>query len=357
MKEALALAERGRGAAHPNPFVGAVLVRNNAIIARGAHDYFGGPHAEVSAIRRIPANRVKGSTLYVTLEPCSHFGKTPPCADLIISCGIRRVVIGSKDPNPLVCGRGIRRLKAAGVEVTEGVMEKEAAALNKDFAFWIRRKRPYVTVKAAQSLDGKIATRAGRSKWITGIAARRFGHRLRSRHDAVLVGLNTVLADNPRLDARLADTRRDPIRIVLDSFLRSPLSSRFLKGAPRERIWVVTTRKAPPARIRAMEKKAVVIVAKEKNPGRIDWNDLLARLGRRGLVNLLIEGGAKTIGSAFSQKVVREVYFFVAPIIIGGRDAPGSVGDPGIRFLKEAPRLRSMQTEYIGGDLLIRGEL
>ena len=236
MKRALNLARKGQGFVHPNPLVGAVLVKNNKIIGEGAHERFGGPHAEVNAIRRA-AQSPAGATLYITLEPCAHTGKTPPCTDLILKSNIKRVVVGAKDPHPLVSGKGLRILRNKGVRVETGVLEKEAAAMNRDFNYWVRRKVPYVIAKVAQSLDGKIATKRGQSQWITGEEARRYGHGLRAASDAILVGVNTILRDDPRLSVRLGKGRgainRAPTKVILDSRLRTPLRARiFSKDSP-----------------------------------------------------------------------------------------------------------------------------
>ena len=356
MKRALELALAGRGKAHPNPLVGAVIVKRGKIIGEGAHERFGQSHAEVNAIlssRQDP----KGATLYVNLEPCAHFGQTPPCTDLLIESKIQRVVIGMKDPNPFVHGRGIRQLKRAGLEVTCGVLEREAQELNRDFSHWMLRHTPYVIVKAAQSLDGKIATWAGDSKWITEKKSRVLSHELRASSDAILVGVNTILKDNPRLDTRLASIQRYPIKIVLDSFLRTPLSARIFSKKSRNRVIIVTTSRAGQKQWTRLERKAEVLLVPEKKKGFIDWKMLLRELGERGIVNLLIEGGGEVIGSAIREKIAHELYVFVAPKIIGGRGSVSAVGGEGVRFLKEAAHIRDLKVEPIGRDLLLRGKL
>ncbi len=356
MKRALELAETGRGKVHPNPLVGAVLVKRGRVIAEGAHERFGQSHAEVNAIlssREDP----KGAVLYCNLEPCAHFGKTPPCTDLILESKIRRVVVAMKDPHPLVCGRGLRILKRAGIEVVTGVLEKEAQELNKDFCHWAVHGTPYVTVKAAQSLDGKIATWTGDSKWITEKKSRVRSHELRATSDAVLVGVNTILKDNPRLDTRLASVRRYPVKVVLDSFLRTPSSARIFSGRTRNRVLIVTTSRAPQKQWTRLEKKAEVLLVREKKKGFIDWKTLLRELGSRGIVNLLIEGGGEVIGSAIRERVAHELYVFVAPRIIGGKESVSSVGGEGPRLLKQAAHIRGLTVENIGRDLLFRGRL
>ncbi len=354
MKRALELAELGRGKAHPNPLVGAVLVKRGKIIGEGAHERYGQSHAEVNAIFSCKADP-KGATLYVNLEPCAHFGKTPPCTDLILASKLRRVVVGMKDPNRFVAGRGLKVLKKAGVEVDCGVLEDEARELNRDYCHWVVHQRPYVIVKAAQSLDGKIATSTGDSKWITEKKSRIFSHELRASSDAILVGVNTILKDDPRLDTRLASIQRYPVKVVLDSFLRTPSKARIFSKTSRNRVVLVTTKRAPQKQWTRLEKKAEIMLVPEKKKGFIDWNALLGELGSRGIVNLLIEGGGEVIGSAIREKIVHEMVVFVAPKIIGGKSSISAVGGEGIQFLKEAANLRDLKAEPIGGDLLLRG--
>ena len=354
MKRAIVLAQAGRGKAHPNPLVGAVLVRGGKILSEGAHERYGQSHAEVNAIFS-SGRDPKGATLYVNLEPCAHFGKTPPCTDLILASKISRVVIGMKDPNPFVAGRGIRILKKAGIRVTLGVLEKEALELNRDYAHWVIHRTPYVLVKAAQSLDGKIATSTGDSQWITEKKSRVFSHELRASSDAILVGVNTILRDDPRLDTRLASIQRYPVKIVLDSFLRTPSSARLFSKTSRDRVLLVTTQRAAQKQWTRLERKAEVLLVPEKKKGFIDWKFLLKELGERGIVNLLVEGGGEVIGSAIREKIVHEMVVFVAPKIIGGKSSVSSVGGEGAQFLKEAANLHDLRAEPIGRDLLIRG--
>lgn len=356
MRRALELAELGRGKVHPNPLVGAVLVQKNRVIGEGFHERFGEGHAEVDAIFNSAVNP-KGATLYCNLEPCAHFGKTPPCTDLILASKIRRVVIGMKDPNPLVSGRGIRQLRKAGIEVVLGVCQKEAEELNRDFSHWITKKTPYVIVKAAQSLDGKIATATGDSKWITEKESRAFSHELRASCDAILVGVNTILKDNPRLDARLSSIKKIPLKIVMDSFLKTPLSARIFMGRSRNKVMIVTTPRASTKRLAKLECRAEVLVVPEKKRGFVDWKSLLRVLGERGIVSILVEGGGAVIGSAIREKVVNEIYVFVAPKIIGGSQSISSVGGDGIRFLKQATHIKNLEIERLGRDILVRGRL
>ncbi|MBI4352734.1 MAG: bifunctional diaminohydroxyphosphoribosylaminopyrimidine deaminase/5-amino-6-(5-phosphoribosylamino)uracil reductase RibD [Candidatus Omnitrophica bacterium] len=359
MRRAIGLARRGVGRVHPNPLVGAVVVKGGRIIGEGAHEKFGGPHAEVCAIGSAKANPA-GSTLYVTLEPCDHFGKTPPCTDFILQKGVRKVVVAAKDPNPLVSGKGLRRLRKKGVRVVTGVLEKEALELNKDFRHWIRKRMPYVTVKVAQSLDGKIATRTGLSRWITGREARLWGHQLRAFSDAVLVGVNTLLKDDPRLDVRLPKGREGrqsaPARVVLDSSLRTPPQARLFSKGTRGPVILAVTKKAAKKRIGLFKGKAEILWVKEKG-GRVDLRSLFEMLGKRGIVRVLIEGGGETIASAFAERLVQEAYFLIAPKILGGRKAAPSVGGKGAGTLKEALSLDKVEARFLGKDLLVHGSI
>ncbi len=346
MRRALAIAEKGSGFVHPNPLVGSVIAVGKKILSEGFHERFGEAHAEVHAIRRlknIPAN----ASLYTTLEPCTHFGKTPPCVDLILQKKIKRVVIGSKDPNPLVSGRGSRCLKKFGVTVVTGVLEKEAEALNRDFKQWILKKIPYVTVKIAQSLDGKIATRTGESRWITGEKARQFSHKLRAKADAVLVGVNTVLKDDPQLNVRLGRATHQPVKIILDARLRTGLSAKiFSYSSGSGKILIFTTSRAPLKKRKLLSKKAEVIIVKEKPKGYVDWKQTLQILGQKGIVNLLIEGGHEVLMSAFGAGIVNEAYFFVAPKVIGLN-----------KRLAKAWSFREKEWTVMGDDFLFHGVL
>ena len=335
--------------------VGAVLVKNNKIIGEGAHIKFGGPHAEINAIQNAKSSP-KEATLYISLEPCAHFGKTPPCVDAILENKIRKVVVGAKDPNPFVRGKGIRILKKRGIEVISGVLEKEATELNRDFNYWIQKKIPYVVVKAAQSLDGKIATLAGQPRWITGDPARKFSHILRAQSDAVLVGVNTILKDKPRLNVRGVSDAGAPTKIILDSRLRTPVNARIFSKQSAGRVILAVTRKAPQTRVRLFRKNAQVLVINEKK-GKVDLVLLLKILGKMGIIHILIEGGGETINSALSAKLVNEAYFFIAPKIVGRKDALDATSGANLVFLKQAAYLRRWTAGYVGNDLLIRGIL
>lgn len=333
IKIALGLAGKAKGMTSPNPCVGAVIVKGGRIVGRGYHRFAGGPHAEIYALRQA-GKKAEGATLYVSLEPCSHYGRTPPCVDAIISAGVRRVVAAIKDPNPVNNGKGLRILRRNGVKADAGVLEAEARLLNEDFIKYITRKMPFVAVKAAQSLDGKIATRTGDSKWITGLEARRFAHKLRSEVDAIIVGAGTVLKDDPLLTVRLKGIKvKQPLRIVLAGNSKIPHKSRIFNS-----------------------KGGGVIIARTKEKGgRVDIRAFLKELAKMEITSVLIEGGGETIASAFEAGVVDKVYFFIAPKVIGGRGAVTSVEGEGIEKAGKAIGLKRTSFRKIGDDLLIEG--
>jgi diaminohydroxyphosphoribosylaminopyrimidine deaminase/5-amino-6-(5-phosphoribosylamino)uracil reductase len=340
MRRAIRLAARGRGRVHPNPMVGAVLVRGGRVVGEGFHTRFGRAHAEAEAIRRA-GQRARGSTLYVNLEPCAHWGKTPPCVDAIVQAGVRRVVAAMRDPNPLVAGKGFSALRRKGVRISSGFLAREARQLNRAFLTWMRKGRPYVTLKAAASLDGLAATRTGESKWITGASARAEGHRLRGSADAVAVGVNTVLKDNPSLRAH--GKGNEPVRVIFDSRLQTPIGSQVLKGTPVT--WLMATRGAPIRRVRRFEKKGATVWRLPGNAaGEVDIMAALTLLAREGIAHLLVEGGPTLQRSFLEAGVVDEVAWFVAPVILGQA-----------RHLKEALRLKDVRVKRLGLDVGIRG--
>lgn len=353
---ALKLAERGRERVSPNPMVGTVIVKNGQIVGKGYHTKAGLPHAEIKALKDA-GSRAKDATLYTNLEPCCHFGRTPPCADRIIKAGIRQVVAGIVDPNPLNSGKGFVRLRQAGVKVKTGILKKEAERLNETFIKFITRKEPFVIVKVGMSLDGKIATKKGESRWITGERARDYVHQLRREVDAVLVGLNTVLVDDPLLTVRGKGKRKKekarPVRIVMDSLAKISLRAKVLTEQPQTMI--ATTRSAPKSRIRALERKGVRVLTVPSKERRVDLAKLTKQLGSLGITSLLIEGGGEIIASAFSSRVVDKVLIFIAPKIIGGRDAPTPVDGEGVSEISKAVPLRSVTTRWFADDLLIEG--
>lgn len=351
MRRALELARHGLGCVHPNPMVGAVLVKEGRIIGEGYHSRCGEPHAEVIAIRNASED-VVGATIYVTLEPCSHHGRTPPCADLLIEKGIARVVVGCLDPNPLVAGRGIRKLLDAGICVSTGILERECQKLNEVFFHYILTERPYVVMKTAMSLDGKIATVSGQSQWITGEAARADVQKLRAQYTGIMVGVETVLSDDPRLTCRL-NPCQNPVRIIADSKLRIPLAAKVLENQHDNPTILATTDLSPPEKRLALEQLGAKVVICNPKDGRVDLADLMDRLGNAGIDSLLLEGGAALNGAALEQGIVQKVISYIAPLLIGGAMAKTPIGGPGFADLAKAPRLSIDQIERIGDDIKI----
>ena len=357
MRRALRLARRGYGTTSPNPMVGAVLVKRGKVIGRGWHRRAGGPHAEVEALRDAErrGHRTRGAALYVTLEPCCTHGRTPPCTDAIIAAGIKRVVVAATDPNPAHAGRGFRILKSAGLEVGHGVLAEEATRLNESFNHWIVHRTPFVTVKAAMTLDGKIATARGESKWITGEKARAFGMKLRQGSDAILVGVNTVLADNPSLTrrGRGASSIR---RFILDARARTPLDAQVVTDEFAAHTTIVVTRAASARKVAALSQRTRVLVATGRD-GKINLRWLLKKLGSENMTSLLVEGGGEVNASFLLEGLAQRVVFFYAPKILGGRDAIKAVGGEGILKMSDAIRLRDVEWRRLGPDLLLTARL
>jgi diaminohydroxyphosphoribosylaminopyrimidine deaminase/5-amino-6-(5-phosphoribosylamino)uracil reductase len=355
MDLAFDLAESGRYSVSPNPMVGAVLVRGGRVVGKGFHERAGGAHAEIAAIARAGA-RARGADLYVTLEPCSHFGRTPPCADAIVSAGVRRVVAAAEDPNPLVQGRGLAALRRGGVGVLDAGPSRRLRAQrqNEKFRVWIGERRPFVTAKWASTLDGKTATASGRSRWITGKEARERGLLLREEHDAILVGARTVILDDPRLTRRLEKNRVTAHwRIVLDGRLRVPENARLFRRP--DRVILVTARSAShPAARRLASRGLLVWSLPGARPGHVSIPLLLTKLARHGIASLLVEGGAATLWEFFRARRVDRVALLLAPRILGGRAAPGGVGGDGFS-LAATPRLEQIEVERLGHDLLVTG--
>ena len=348
MRLALELAHKGEGETNPNPIVGAVVVKDGRIVGEGYHHRFGGPHAEVFALDEA-GDEAHGATLYVTLEPCSHHGKTPPCTERIIAAKIARVVIACRDPNPLVNGHGIERMRAAGIEVTEGVLEEEARRANEIFFKFITTGRPFVQLKLAESLDGKIATRTGDAKWISGADSRVEVHCLRRRFAAILVGVGTAIADDPRLNVRHV-AGKDPLRIVLDGRGRIPLAATLLCGEGRTIVVTATMAREKEAALLALGAEVWRLPEKE---GCVALPAFLRRLGEEKIDSLLVEGGGETAAAFLEADLVDKVAFFIAPILIGGRAATPAIGGAGAEQVSEALHLRRIEIERIGEDLLV----
>ncbi len=358
MRSALVLARKGAGRVSPNPMVGALVVRGKRVIGSGYHRMFGGSHAEVHALRRA-GDRARGADLYVTLEPCSHHGKTPPCVDQVIASGIKRVFIGQVDPNPLVRGRGIRRLRAAGIEVMTGVLRTECAALNEAFSKHVTTGLPLVVLKAAMTLDGRIATRTGDSRWISCEQSRRLVHRLRADADAVMVGIGTVAADDPRLNVRLGRKRmRDPLRIVVDSRLRiDPGCNLLSSGLAAGTLIVCGTRSVSSPKAEMVRGCGAEVLGCRMSGRRIDLKHLMVLLGKRGISHIVLEGGATLIGEALRAEIVDRAMFFYAPKIHGGSDALGMAAGRGPAAIAGCMQLTGMTVQTVGSDFLVEGRL
>lgn len=350
MRLALELAHKGEGETKPNPIVGAVVVKDGHIVGCGYHHRFGGPHAEVFALDEA-GDEARGATLYVTLEPCSHHGKTPPCTERIVAARIARVIVACSDPNPLVNGHGIEKMRAAGIEVTEGVLEEEARRANEIFFKFITTGRPFVQLKLAESLDGKIATRIGDAKWISGADSRTEVHRLRRRFAAILVGVGTVIADDPRLTVRHVGGK-DPLRIVLDGRGRVPLDAQMFSAEGRTIVVTAMMAREKEEALISLGAEVWRLPEKESN---IDLSAFLQSLADEKIDSLLVEGGGETAAAFLEADLVDKVAFFVAPILIGGRDAIPAIGGAGAEQVSEALHLKRIEIERIGEDLLVTG--
>jgi diaminohydroxyphosphoribosylaminopyrimidine deaminase / 5-amino-6-(5-phosphoribosylamino)uracil reductase len=352
MRAALTLARRGLGRVAPNPAVGCVLVNDGRVVGRGWTQPGGRPHAETEALHRA-GDRARGATAYVTLEPCAHHGETPPCTDALIAAGVARCVVALGDPHDRVAGRGLARLREAGVEVAEGLFAGEAEEVNAGFLMRLREGRPLVTLKLAATLDGRIATKAGDSRWITGEPARAYAHLLRAGHDAVMVGGGTALADDPRLDVRLPGLEdRAPLRVVLDGRLRLPTTHDLVARAKSQPTLVFTRTGPPRRRAKALADAGVEVVEVETDDdGRLAVPAVLEALGRRGVTRLLVEGGGRLAASLFRADLVDRLVWFHAPGVIGG-DGVAAVGGLGLERVADMPRLRRRSVEPVGADLV-----
>lgn len=351
MRAALGLARRGLGLTAPNPSVGCVVVRDGRVVGRGLTAPGGRPHAETRALA-MAGGAARGATAYVTLEPCAHHGRTPPCAEALVAAGVARVVVAARDPDPRVDGAGIARLRAAGVAVEEGLLGAEAAAVNEGFLRTITDNRPLITLKLASTLDGRIATRTGESRWITGEAARRAAHLLRYRHDAVMVGVGTVAADDPELTCRLPGLEAPAkVRIIVDPHLRTPLTARLVATADEIPTWFLTRNDADPARRRALEEAGVVVLGVAGTDAGLDLPGAMQALAEKGLTRVLVEGGARLAAELLRAGFVDRLAWFHAPTVMGGDGVPAASAF-GTELLAAMPRFTRERTAPMGGDML-----
>lgn len=355
MRRALELARKGEGHVNPNPMVGAVIVKDGEIIGEGYHEKYGELHAERNALKNC-SKSPKGADIYVTLEPCCHYGKTPPCTEAIIESGIRRVVVGSLDANPLVAGKGIKILREAGIEVIEGVLQKECEELNKIFFHFIKTGTPYVTMKYAMTLDGKIATHTGASKWITGEAARKKVHEDRGRFMAIMAGVGTVLADDPLLTCRV-EGKKSPIRIICDTHLKTPVDAQIVQTAGEVRTIFAVSEKVPDEKKQEYQKAGCEFIELPEKSERIDLKLLMQRLGEMKIDSVLLEGGGTLNDTALKSGIVNAVQAYIAPKIFGGSEAKTPVEGMGVAFPEEAFRLTNTKISYFGEDILLEGEI
>ena len=351
MRRALRLAEKGRGRTSPNPMVGAVLVKDGEVVGEGYHVRSGEAHAEIVALRKA-GDEARGSVLYINLEPCTHYGKTPPCAPALIEAGVKRAVVGMEDPNPLVKGRGLDMLRAAGLDVEVGILKEACRSLNEAFCQYIRTKEPFVILKIAATLDGKIATQHGESKWITGEDSRRVAHRLRDQADCLLVGIGTILKDDPMLTTRIRKGR-DPYRVILDSRLRIPEKANVIDQNPEKTI-LATTELAPKEKMESLEKRGVRVLILDSVQGRVNLKSLLSRLGEMGMMSILVEGGSEVNGSFLNEGLIDKIFLFLSPRFLGGQ-ALGIFGGRGAEKLEEALILNPLKIQRVREDILLEG--
>ena len=352
MRAALSLARRGLGSVWPNPAVGCVIIKDGRVVGRGWTQSGGRPHGETEALRRAGA-AARGAAAYVSLEPCCHWGRTPPCVDALVAAGVRRVVVALEDPDPRVAGEGLRRLRAAGLEVEVGLCAEEAAEVNAGFLSRLRLGRPLVTLKFATSLDGHLATASGESQWISGPPARERAHALRASHDAIMVGIGTVVADDPQLTCRLPGLdHRSPVRVVIDRHLRIPPTARLIVDAGIVPTWVLTSRSADPGRRAAFLANGVTLIDVDLGrDGQIDLTRALAALGERGITRLLVEGGAQVAAAFIRSRFVDRLVWVHAPLVIGGDGIPAIAGLD-VAALADAAAFERLATETIGEDVL-----
>ena len=355
MAEALRLAKKGWGFTSPNPMVGAVIVKDNHIVGRGYHQAYGGPHAEVNAIYDA-GKKSQGATLYVTLEPCNHTGKTPPCTQAILSAGIRKVIVAMQDPNPNVSGQGSQYLIQNGIEVEGGINEIEARQLNESYIKFITCNCPFIIIKCAATLDGRIATSTGDSKWISGPLSRSYVHHLRHGVDAIMVGIETIRKDNPSLTTRLDHMKGvDPTRIILDTHLSIPLDAKVLSIASRAQTWVVCGHGVDQTKKAAIIQKGAKVIESDQRQGRIDLGKLVSQLAQKQISSILIEGGGQVIGAALAAGIVDKLCFFYAPKILGGDDGIPICSGTGPQMMDDSVKVRRINVHRFDDDVMIEG--
>lgn len=354
MQLAIELAKKAEGKTSPNPIVGAVIVKDGEVIGRGFHEKAGMPHAEIVAMNSIKdKSLLNGSTLYVTIEPCCHYGRTGPCTKEIISAGIKEVYAATIDPNPKNNGKGARELKKAGITVNIGLMENEARKMNESFIKFVTRSKPFVIMKTAMSIDGKTATRTGQSKWISSEESRHYVHQLRNKVDAVIVGVNTVLYDNPSLTTKIHNGK-DPLRIILDSTLKIPLNARILSD---KNAMIATTLKYDREKKIALEREGIGVIVVKSSTEKVDLKELMNELSIRGITHIMIEGGSEVNASALEAGIVDKLIYFIAPKIIGGVDAKPAIGGKGIKDMSDVMNLKNVEIKQLGPDIVMEGYL
>lgn len=358
MSVALSLAKKGAGFTNPNPMVGAVIVKDGKIIGQGYHKKYGGPHAEVNAFADADerGENTKGATIYVTLEPCFHYGKTPPCVDLVLKKEVSRVVIGTLDPNPLVAGQSVTKMEKAGIAVVSGVLKEECLKLNEIFFQYVTTKKPFIFLKSALSLDGKIATVTGESQWISCEESRREVHELRGLYASIMVGIGTVLADNPSLTCRL-EGKKSPIRIIVDSSLQTPLDANVLKNQDIAKTIIATTSKskADKEKKKQIEAMGVEVLVVDEKDGHVDLDKLQQAISERKIDSVLLEGGADLAFGAIKAGIVDKVRYYIAPMMLGGQQSKAALGGEGFEHLSDAFLLENVTTRKIGQDICIEG--
>lgn len=355
MLRALALAERGLGRVEPNPAVGAVITAGEAVIGEGHHQFFGGPHAEIHALR-VAGEKARGATMYVTLEPCCHHGKTPPCTDAVISAGIERVVVAMQDPFEKVAGGGLARLREAGIKVDVGLCENRAMKLNAAYLKLHQRGLPFFTAKWAMTLDGKVATAAGDSRWISSAQSRELVHRMRDRTDAVMIGVSTAVTDDPELTCRLPGGR-NPTRIVVDTRARLSFESKLVRTTGDVPLWVACGTSAPRDAVKTLRSVGCRVIQLPEVAGKVDVGALAEMLGKEPLTNVFVEGGGTLLGSLFDARLIDRVMVFLAPKLLGGKHTPAAVAGEGVKFVSQAWAVRDLKVTRIAGDILVEGDV